>query len=138
MKHTIKELGTCRVEITVDVDETIWADAQKKALDKALKNVSVKGVRTGNAPRALALAHVDQSKVINAAIDDVLTPVYADVLNEEKIQPFSRPSVNITKLTEKELTIVYTLSTMPKVTLGAYTGIEAKRDVVSVSEEEVA
>ncbi|MGM9813885.1 MAG: trigger factor [Candidatus Enteromonas sp.] len=138
MKHTIKELGTCRVEITVDVDETIWADAQKKALDKALKNVSVKGFRKGHAPRALALAHVDQSKVINAAIDDVLTPVYADVLNEEKIQPFSRPSVNITKLTEKELTIVYTLTTMPKVTLGAYTGIEAKRDVVSVSEEEVA
>lgn len=138
MKHTIKELGACRVEITVEVDEALWAGAQEKALEKALKNVQIKGFRKGNAPRQLALSHVDPTRVMNIALDDVLTPVYASVLGEEKIQPFSRPDVNVTKLSDKELTLVFTVTTMPKVTLGAYTGLDAKREVVSVSEEEIA
>ncbi len=138
MKHTIKELGDCRIEITVEVDPTVWESAQQKALNRALSNVQIKGFRKGKAPKALAMAQVDPSRVMNAALDEVLTPAYASVLNEEHIQPFNRPSVNVTKVTDKELTLVFTVTTMPKVTLGAYTGIEEKRPVVSVSEEEIA
>ena len=138
MKHTIKELGDCRIEITVDVDPTVWEAAQQKALNKALSTVSIKGFRPGKAPKAMAMAHVDPSRVMNAALDEVLTPAYASVLNEEHIQPFNRPSVNVSKVTDKELTLVFTVTTMPKVTLGAYTGIEEKRAVVPVSEEEIA
>ena len=138
MKHTIKELGDRRIEITVDVDPTVWDSAQKKALNRALSNVQIKGFRKGKAPKAMAMAQVDPSRVMNAALDEVLTPAYASVLNEEHIQPFNRPSVNVTKVTDKELTLVFTVTTMPKVTLGAYTGIEEKRGTISVTEEEIA
>ena len=56
MKHTIKELGDCRIEITVDVDPTVWDSAQKKALNRALSNVQIKGFRKGKAPKAMAMA----------------------------------------------------------------------------------
>ncbi|MDY5441759.1 MAG: trigger factor [Candidatus Enteromonas sp.] len=138
MNYTIKELGDCRVEITVDVEKDIWVGAQEKALRKAIANVQIPGFRKGKAPANLAMAHVDQNRVVNNALDSILTPVYSQVLGEAKLSPFSRPDVNITKIEPEALTLVFTLTLMPKVTLGAYTGIPAERPSVSVTEEEVA
>lgn len=138
MKHTIKDLGDSRIEIEVEVDQDVWQNAQKKEFEKALKNVQVKGFRKGHAPAAMATPYVNGSRVMDEALNAVLTPVYAQVLGEEKIQPFSRPEVNVTKVSDKELTLVFTVTLMPKVTLGTYKGLTAKREVVSVTEEEIA
>ena len=138
MKHTIKDLGDSRIEIEVEVDQDVWQNAQKKEFEKALKNVQVKGFRKGHAPAAMAAPYVNGSRVMDEALNAVLTPVYAQVLGEEKIQPFSRPEVNVTKVSDKELTLVFTVTLMPKVTLGSYKGLTAKREVVSVTEEEIA
>ena len=138
MNYTIKELGDCRVEITVEVEKDVWVGAQKTAMNKALAGVQIKGFRKGKAPAQLAMAHVDQNRVINSALDSILTPVYSQVLGEAHLSPFSRPDVNISKIEPEALTLVFTVTLMPKVTLGAYTGIHAERAAVSVTEEEVA
>ena len=50
MNYTIKELGDCRVEITVEVEKDVWVGAQKTAMNKALAGVQIKGFRKGKAP----------------------------------------------------------------------------------------
>ncbi len=137
MKHTVKELENCKVEISVDVDSDMWAQAQERAFHKLSANLSAKGFRKGHVPAAMAKKMISQGEIINQAINDVLNPVYAQVLTEEKLNPFSRPDVDITKVSDKELSLVYKVTLAPKVTLGAYTGLTAKKKVASVSEKEI-
>ena len=137
MKHTIKELENCRIQIDVDVESDVWEEAQRKEFQRALGSVQIKGFRRGKAPAAMAAPYVNQEKVANAALNSVANLVYAQVLSEAHIQPYARPEVS-PEFKEGKLHLTYVVITMPKVTLGQYTGIEAKREPVSVTEEEIA
>ena len=138
MKHTVKKLADSQVEITVEVDKDVWQTAQKKEFDKALKNVSIKGFRKGKAPASMAAAYVNPNRVMDEALNAVLTPVYSSVITEEKLQPFSRPNVNVSKVSDTELTLVFTVTLMPSVKLGTYKGLTAKREAVKVTDKEIA
>jgi trigger factor len=137
MKHVIEKIGTCRVKATVTVDPALWKAAQEKAFDKIAKTVVVKGFRPGAAPKEMIKPHVNPEQVFNDAIEDILTPVFADLLTEEKIRPFARPDVNVTKLTPDELELVYTITLIPTVKLGEYKGLAAKKEAPAVTDDEV-
>jgi trigger factor len=137
MKHTVEKLSPSQVKVAVEVDAPIWENAQAKAFDKVSQKVSVPGFRPGKAPKELLKEKVNQEAVFNEAIEQVLSPVYAEVLSEEKINPFFRPEVAITKMSDAELEIVYTITLIPEVTLGAYKGLKATKEAPSVTDAEV-
>lgn len=137
MKHTVTKITPSKVKISVEVDKDLWKKAQEKAFNKVSSSVVVKGFRPGKAPKALLKEHTNGETVINDAIDDILSPVYAEVLTEEKLQPFMRPSVNITKLSDEELSIDYTVVLAPNSTLGTYKGLKAKKEAPAVTDKEV-
>lgn len=137
MKHTIEKVSPSQVKIAVAVDKDLWKGAQEKAFAKVAAKVSVPGFRPGKAPKALLKDRVNPEAVWNEAIENVLTPVYAEVLSEEKINPATRPNVSITKLSDDELEVVYQVVLVPEVTLGAYTGLAVTRQAPSVTDKEV-
>ncbi len=137
MKRTIKKIGDSKIELTVEVDKDLWKTAQERAFDKVSSKVTVKGFRQGKAPKAMLRQYTSQEAVFNEAIEEVLNPVFAQAITEEKLEPFFRPNVNVTKLTFDELTIVYTIVTAPKATLGEYKGLKAKKVAPSVTDKEV-
>lgn len=137
MKNTLKNLDDCKVEITVEVPTDTWTAAQKKAFSKLASNVSLPGFRKGHAPEALVKSHIDPNKVLDQAINDILPTVYAEVITENKVEPFYRPDVDVTKLSDTDLTLKFVITLAPKVTLGEYKGLHAEKEVASVTEEEV-
>lgn len=137
MKHEIEKLNDSEVKITVDVDKDRWVDAQEKAFDKVSSTVSVPGFRPGKAPKALLKERVNQEAVFNEAIEKILTPVYTEVLVEEKISPFYRPGVEITKLSDTELQVVFSVILAPEATLGQYKGLDIPMEAPSVKDDEV-
>ncbi len=137
MKHTIKQLEDCKVEILVDVDADIWQEAQKKAFQKQASKITIPGFRPGHAPEAMIRGRVDGSRVINDAIENLLPRVYGQVLTEEKIQPFDRPSVEVTKVSDTELSIKFVVTKFPEVELGQYKDLHVEKAVPSVTDEEV-
>jgi trigger factor len=137
MKHTVEKLSPSQVKIVVEVDVPVWAAAQAKAFDKVSQKVSVPGFRPGKAPKELLKEKVNPEAVFNEAIEQVLTPVYAEVIGEEKINPFFRPEIAITKMSDAELEIVYTVTLVPEVTLGAYQGLKAVKETPVVTDAEV-
>lgn len=137
MKHTIEKISPSRVKLVADVDKELWANAQEKAFKKTAAKVSVPGFRPGKAPRKLIEERINQEAVWNEAIEDVLQPVFATLLTEENLQPMYRPSVNVTKLSKDELELVFTIVTIPEVTLGEYKGLKANKVAPKVTEEEV-
>lgn len=137
MKRTIKKIGDSKIELTVEVDKDLWKTAQERAFDKVSSKVTVKGFRQGKAPKAMLRQYTSQEAVFNEAIEEVLNPVFAQAITEEKLEPFFRPNVNVTRLSFDELTIVYTFVTTPKATLGEYKGLKAKKVAPSVTDKEV-
>ncbi len=137
MKSTIKTLETGKIEGVCDVEKDLWKSAQKKAFNKLASHVSVKGFRPGKAPESYLRARVSQSQIFNEAIDSVLGTVYSTFVVENKLQPFSRPSVDVTKLTEDELQVKFTVTLFPDVTLGDHKGLKAEKKVEGVTEKEV-
>lgn len=137
MKHSVEKIFDSQVKLVVAVDQPVWEAAQAKAFDKVASKVSIPGFRPGKAPKELVKERINQEAVYNEAVESVLTPVYTEALSEEKLTPFFRPSVNITKMSPTELEIVYTLVLFPTVSLGEYKGLKAEKVAPSVKDAEI-
>ena len=137
MERKVKQLENCHTEVVVNVDKDLWKKAQDKAFRKLAENVTIPGFRKGKAPVNMVKGHVDQMKVFNEAINDVLTPVYQDVIENEKIEPMVRPAVDVTKLSEEELEVKLTIVTRPNVKLGSYKDHKIGKKKVEVKDEEI-
>ena len=137
MERKVTKLEHCHTEVLVNVDKDLWKKAQDKAFKKLAANVTVPGFRKGKAPANMLKGRVDQMKVFNEAINDVLNPVYQEVLTEEKIEPMARPSFDVTKLSEEELEVKVTLVTRPEVELGNYKDRKIGKKEAEVKDEDV-
>ena len=139
MERKVTKLEHCRTEVLVNVDKDLWKKAQEKAFEKLAKEVEYHGFRKGKVPLQMVKQHnlVNQGQVFNEAINSVLDPAYQEILTEEKIIPFARPSYDITKISEDELELKFIIVTRPEVELGKYTGLKIGKNEVSVSDEEV-
>ena len=60
-----------------------------------------------------------------------------EVLKEEKLTPFARPTVDVTKVSDTELQLKFVIVLPPEVELGQYKGLALERDKVEVKPEEV-
>ena len=137
MERKVKQLENCRTEVVVNVDKDLWKQAQDRAFKKLAENVTVDGFRKGKAPVSLVKNRINQMDVFNEAINDVLTPVYQDVIENEKIEPMVRPAVDVTKLSEEELEVKLTIVTRPVVKIGKYKDHKIGKKSVEVKDEEV-
>ena len=137
MERKITKLEHSHVEVLVTVDQKTWKDAQKKAFDKQAANVTVDGFRKGKAPEHLVRAKVDQMKVLDDAINSVLSIAYREIIEQDKIIPQAQPSVDITKVSNEELEIKFILVVAPEVKLGAYKGLKIGHEDIEVSDADV-
>ena len=137
MERKVTKLEHCRTEVVVNVDKVLWKKAQEKAFNKLAANITIDGFRKGKAPVAMVKSRIDQGRMYNEAINDILTPVYQDILANENLQPMARPSFEVTKLSEDELEIKVIIITRPEVELGQYTGYKIGKEAPEVKEEEV-
>ena len=137
MERKVTKLEHCHTEVLVNVDKDLWKKAQDKAFNKLAANVTIAGFRKGKAPLNMVKKQIDQGRMFNEAINEVLNPVYQDILQNESIQPMARPSFEVTKLSEDELEVKVIIVTAPEVELGKYTGFAIGKEKAEVSEEDV-
>ncbi len=137
MERKVTKLEHSHVEVLVTVDEKSWKDAQKKAFDKLAEKVTVAGFRKGKAPEELVKKQVNQMQVFDDAINSLLPKCYKEILDNEDIKPYAQPRVDVTKLSDTELEIKFTIVTAPELKLGSYKGHKIGKAEVSVSKEEV-
>ena len=137
MEKKITKLEQSKIEVLVSVDKEMWAKAQKDAFNKLAANVEIKGFRKGKAPADMVKAKVDQGQVFDRAINSLLQDTYRQVIAEENLRPFARPVVDVTKLSDLELELKFTLVLAPEVTLGEYKGLHAEKKEVVVTDHEI-
>ena len=137
MERKITKLEHSHVQVDVVVDEKTWKGAQDKAFNKLAENVTVDGFRKGKAPKNLVKDKIDPMKVMDEAINALLPKIYEEILTEDKIRPFARPAVDVTKVSDTELEVKFILVTAPEVKLGAYKGLEIGKKAVKVTKKDI-
>ena len=137
MERKVTKLEHCHTEVLVNVDKDLWKKAQEKAFSKLANNITIPGFRKGKAPLNMVKSRIDRGQVYNEAINNVLTPVYQEILAEEKIEPMARPTFDVTKLSDEELEVKVTIVTRPEVELGQYKDYKIGKVTPEVSEEEI-
>ena len=137
MERKLTQLENCRVQVDVVVDEKTWKDAQEASYKKLAKDVQVDGFRKGNAPEAIARRHIDTGKMLDEAINSLLPKIYKEILEEDKVEPYAQPKVDVTKLSDTNLEVRFVIVTAPKVELGAYKGLTLGKKEVKVTAKEV-
>ena len=137
MERKVTKVKPCHVEVHVVVDEKSWKDAQEASTKKLCKEVQVDGFRKGNVPEAIAKRHINQGKMLDEAINSLLPSIYKEIMEEEKIEPFAQPQVDVTKISDTNLEVKFVIVTAPEVELGEYKGLRIGKKEVKVSAKEV-
>ncbi|MFZ1249868.1 MAG: trigger factor [Candidatus Microsaccharimonas sp.] len=138
MKTIVKNLSETKVEVTINLDASELADAEKVALVKLSKTIKVPGFRQGKVPASVAAKHVDQQALQEQLLDDAVSKAVAEAFLGEKIQALDRPMVDIKKYVPGDL-LEFTaeVEVLPPVKLGDYKKLGKKADKVSVSADDI-
>ena len=137
MERKLTKLESCHVQVDVKVDEQTWKEAREQAEKKLMKEVQVDGFRKGNVPEQIARKHIDQGKALDTAINSLLPKIYKEIIEEDKVEPFAQPKVDVTKISDKELEVKFVIVTAPQVELGKYKGLEIGKKEAKVTAKEV-
>lgn len=137
MERKVTKLEHCQTEVIVSFTAKEWEGAQKKAFEKLAKDIKVDGFRKGKAPENLIKKQIDEVKLMDEAINTLLPDAYRAILEEDKIEPFARPDISVTKFSDTELEVKFLITTAPEVKLGKYRGLSIGHKNVDVKPEEV-
>lgn len=137
MKVETKNLVASKYEVNVIMEGTEWTDEVNKAFNKLSKNVSVPGFRKGKAPKELVQKQLSQQKVYSEAIDSAMQKAYQKALEESKLQPIIRPTVEVKDFDENHFVVDFTVTVAPTVSLGQYKELTVEKEEVVVTEEEL-
>ncbi len=142
MKVIKSEIKDKQLMMTVAVDQKDWKAAIDKEVNKASKNVKVNGFRPGKAPKAEVLKHLNMPEILMHAATIVANGTLKDVLDSKeyedaKINSYPTPALDITKISETELELVYTFYEFPEATVGDYTKMKVDIITPTVTDKEV-
>ena len=112
--------------------------AEQVALTKLAKEVKISGFRKGKAPLEMVAAQVDPVALANETMENAISKATAEAFLEKGIQALNRPEVEITKFVPAtELEFTAETEVLPKVELGDYKKLKAKKEAVKVSQKEI-
>ena len=125
------------VEVTIKSEKEAWEKATKKEYNKAASKVTVKGFRPGHVPADMVRARVNLSAVYTEALYNVANAEFAKAVEEEKLQVFSQPKLDIKKVDESGFEAVISFYLPPVIKLGQYKGLNVALKEVKVSAADV-
>ena len=131
-----KENNTAVFQVESDAAE--FEAAVNGAYLKNKASIYIPGFRKGKAPRAVVEGMYGKDVFYQDAMDELAPQAFEQGVKEAELRFVGAPSITDVNVTD-ERTAAYTLTVTlyPEVTLGQYKGIEATREPVSVSDEDV-
>ncbi len=138
MKIKVKNISDVKVRLTISLAKGELDAAEQVALTKLAKEVKISGFRKGKAPLEMVAAQVDPVALANETMENAISKATAEAFLEKGIQALNRPEVEITKFVPAtELEFTAETEVLPKVELGDYKKLKAKKEAVKVSQKEI-
>ena len=138
MKYDLIKKENGIVEATIQLDASEWSESVEKAYQKNKAKYTVQGFRKGHAPRNVIEKTYGQGVFMQDALDDVFYMAYSQILREhDEVKPYEAPKMDIKNMNENGIEIVLEIPSTPEFTLGEYKGMEFKKDVKEITDEQV-
>ncbi len=139
MQVTKEPLDPCQVALTIEVETGKVAQAVDRAYREYSKYVSVPGFRKGKAPLNFVKQRVPETDVRQRTAELLVEPAYAEALEQEEIEPFAQPKLELMQLefAEKPFIFKAIIPLRPEVELGPYTGLTVEKNKYELNDENV-
>lgn len=138
MKVSAEKIDAHKTVLELEVPQPEVAKAVDKAYHKLAAKVNIPGFRKGKVPRKILEMRLGKAALMDEAFEILATPAYIKALDEQKIEPVTRPEIEVVTFEEdKPLVFKATVIAKPEIELGEYKGLKVAKPAVTVSEEDV-
>ena len=135
LKNEKAEKSTVKIEFSVE--KSVFDAAVEKVYRKQVKRISVPGFRPGKAPRAMIEKMYGTGVFYEDAINELIPENYEAAVKEAGLDVVGQPEIDVVSIDENGLVLSAIVPVKPECTVADYKGIEATRDVVEVTDEEI-
>ncbi len=138
MKTKFKKISDSRVELTVTLEAKDLQEAEKKALEKLVKDVKVEGFRKGKVPVNIARKFIPENDLNAETVDIAIRMSVWPAFREHEKMPLVAPNVNVTKYVPGEMAeYTATADIVPEIKLADYKKLKTKREEAKISETQI-
>jgi len=131
-----KKDGKITVDFSINAEE--WEAEIQKAYEKNKGKYKLDGFRQGKIPRKVLEKTYGEFLFYEDALNSICDNSFFEMLEKETdIHAVDYPDISVKNVSKDGVEWVATITLVPDVTLGAYTGIEVAKAKVSVTEKEV-
>lgn len=132
---SIKKLKAGRVECTVTFNEAEIAPAEQKALHELSRDIQIEGFRKGNAPLDMIKDKVNDQKLFEQTVHNLLPSAFEKLIKEHDLKPVIHPRVEA--VTREPLTVKIIFVEKPEVTIKGMDKIKIEKKEPKVEEKDV-
>jgi len=119
--YKLKSLPKSAKEATIEIKWDLISKNKDSVITRAIATVNVPGFRIGKAPRATAEKMLNMDKIYEETVRETIPEIYKAILEKEKLNPITSPSVNLTEAKEGETwKLTMTIPLVPEVKLKDY------------------
>jgi trigger factor len=135
MKVSAEKIENRQVVLNIEVEPEEMEKSLEGAYRRLVNRVNVRGFRKGKAPRTILERYVGRDALLEEALEQLVPRVCNQAIQEQKIEAFDQPQVEIIQTDPAVLKV--SVSLPPIVELGDYHQIRLAPETAEVGEEEV-
>jgi len=136
VKVSSTELPPRQVSLAIEVEQERLDHAMDDAFRRLAGRVDVPGFRRGKAPRSMVERMIGRERIVEEALDRLVPEVVTEAIEQEKVEPYTRPRVESIEFDPLRLKAIVGLA--PKVELGDYKdGLQVPPEEAKVEDEQI-
>lgn len=135
MKVTKESSSPVEVILNVELDATDEDPFIDRSYRRTVGRLNIPGFRKGKAPRSIVESYVGRVALVQEALDFMIPETLNRALQDEEVQAFVEPRVEVTEL--EPVSFKATVPLEPSVDLGDFYSIRLEKEPVEISDEEV-
>lgn len=138
MKSTVETLSPTRVRLSIEVPFVELEPNVRKAYKTIGEQIRIPGFRPGKVPTKLIDQRIGRPAVLEEAARDAIPEHYLAAVREHEVKVLGPPSVEITKLDEKEqFAFTAEVDVRPEIDVPDLSGVTASVDPLEIAEAEI-
>ena len=126
-----------QVALSIVVEADVFEAACEKSYRKNASSINIQGFRKGKAPRKIIEKLYGPEIFYDDAMNECIPDAYEAAVAEAGLKVVSQPSITEVDVKDGEFLFTAVVFVKPEVVVKDYKGIEAEKDDVTVSAEEV-
>lgn len=135
MKVTKESSTPVEIILNVEMDASDEDPYIDRSYRRTVGRLNIPGFRKGKAPRSIVEGYVGRIALVQDALDFMIPEALNQALQDEEIQAFVEPRVEVTEL--EPVSFRATVPLEPTVDLGDFYSVRLEKDPVEISDEEV-